>query len=374
MHHAWRHCDHTWHLTLRVLFVGKRHPQQRDLIERPYGRFFHLPTALAARGHEVHVLLCSHRRLPPLELVREGVTWLSRDVRTLGFRQYVQEATRDTAAFRPDWIVGVSDTWYGWLARVLSQRVGARLAVDAYDNYEAYMPWNLPLHWQWRRAIRAAGCVTAAGPQLAALLDRHRDGRKPAAIIAMAADPAFVPHARVPARAALDLPPDVPLIGYSGSWARNRGTDVLLEAFRRVRANLPAARLVLTGRPPAHALAEPGVLPLGYLRDEQLPLALSALDVACVITASTAFGRYSYPAKLCEAMACGVPVVATATEPVCWMLREDKRYLAPVGDPNALADRMLAQMATGQAEYPHLPTWADGARRFEDVLVAAAAG
>ena len=41
------------------------------------------------------------------------------------------------------------------------------------------MRWNLPLHWSWRRAVRVADLVTAAGPQLAAqgfncvLLGRH---------------------------------------------------------------------------------------------------------------------------------------------------------------------------------------------------------
>ena len=71
---------------MRIMFIGKRHPQQRDLIERPYGRFYHLPTALAARGHDVRVVLCSHRRLPALDLKRAGVTWSSQDIRTLGSR------------------------------------------------------------------------------------------------------------------------------------------------------------------------------------------------------------------------------------------------------------------------------------------------
>lgn len=356
---------------MRILFLCKRHPQQRDLIERPYGRFFHLPNGLAARGHDVRVLLCSHRRLPSLALERLGATWLSHDVRTLGLRRYLRQTTSEAIAFRPDWIVGVSDTWYGWLARILSRRTGARYAVDAYDNYEAYMPWNFPLHWQWRYAIRAADCVTTAGPQLASLLDRQRHGRTACVVVPMAADPAFVQRDRRAARAELGLPVGASLIGYSGSWARNRGTHILLEAFRLVRATNPDARLVLTGRPPPDALAEPGVVPLGYLPDSQLPLVLSALNVACVITADTSFGRYSYPAKLCEAMACGIPVVATATKPVCWMLHDDARFIVPVGDARALADRMVANLAAGGATYPCLRSWGDSARHLEGALLAA---
>lgn len=350
---------------LRLLFVCKRHPQQRDLVTRPYGRFVHLPVALAALGHEVAVTLCSHRALASERFERNGVDWASEDVRTSGPAQFLAAVEARTKAFRPDWVIGCSDAWYGPLAQRLSSRQGARLAVDAYDNYEAYMRWNLPLHWFWRRAVRAADLVTAAGPQLAARLDTHRHGKTPTAVVPMAADPMFVPHDRYAARAELGLPVDTVLIGYSGGWANNRGTRVLVEAFRRVRARRSDARLVLTGHPPADVATEPGVIALGYLSDAQLPHALSALDVACVITANTAFGRFSYPAKLCEAVACAVPVVATASEPVRWMLRDDTRFLAPVGDAYGISERILAQLDAPCTEYGALPTWEASARALE---------
>jgi glycosyltransferase involved in cell wall biosynthesis len=354
---------------LRLLFVCKRHPQQRDLVTRPYGRFFHLPTALAARGHEVAVTLCSHRGLPSERFEHAGVDWASEDVRTGGPARFIAALEARGSDFRPDWVIGCSDTWYGILGRRIARHSGARLAIDAYDNYEAYMPWNLPLHWAWRRAVRAADLVTAAGPQLAARLDGHRSrGRPGAQIVPMAADPMFVPGDRIAARVALGLPIDAPLVGYSGGWAGNRGTHVLLEAFRLVRAQQPEARLVLTGRPPPVALAEPGVFPLGYLPDATLPVVLSAIDVACVITADTSFGRYSYPAKLCEAMACEVPVVATATEPVRWMLHDDAPHLAKVGDPRSIADRLLRLLGGHRVRYRDLPTWEASADALEQAL------
>lgn len=355
---------------MRILFVGKRHPQQRDLIERPYGRFYYLPRLLAQRGHDVRVQLYSHRELPAYTLDREGVVWKSFDVRTLGLRALLAHTKQEATAFVPDYIVGCSDAWYGWMAHWLARRSGARLAIDAYDNFEAYMPWNLALHWKWHAAVRAADAVTAAGPELAARLDGYRTGRAPTVIVPMAADPLFVPHDRGMARCELDLPLDAPLIGYCGGWASNRGTSVLIEAFRKVRAARRETRLVLTGRPPSHVLAEDGVLALGYVKDEQLPKVLSALDIACVITADTAFGRYSYPAKLCEAMACRVPVVATGTDPVRWMLKDDERFIVPVGDASAMAKSLLAQLANPvRANYPQLPTWDESAAHFEQALV-----
>lgn len=357
---------------MRLLFLSKRCPQQRDLIERPYGRFFHLPMLLAQAGHAVQVTLCSHAGMPSTAVDRSGVLWTSDDLRILGPLSLMARLEHHSTAFRPDWIIGCSDIWYGLMARRLARRTGARLAVDAYDNFEAYMPWNLPLHLAWRHTVASAHLVTVAGPQLAARLDSHRPGRRPAMIVPMAADPQFVPHGYKESRLALGLPLDAPLIGYMGGWAKNRGTINLITAFRKVRAARPETLLVLTGRPPGWVLEEPGVHPLGYIEDPKLPLALASLDVATVITANTSFGRFSYPAKLCEVIACQVPVAATATEPVRWMLKGDERFLVPVDKPGHLATLILGLLdGPRRISYPTPPSWSDSARQMEAALVAA---
>lgn len=356
---------------MKLLFISKRHPQQRDLIERPYGRFHYLPVALAALGHEVTVLLCSHRKLPSVQVRMSGVDWISEDVRSLGFLTLLDCLARHAKTFQPDWVIGMSDIYYGWLARHLARRNRAKFAIDAYDNYEAYMPWNLPLHLLWRRSIRAADLVTAAGPQLARRLQSHRRGGYPAEVIPMAADPEFRPLDKQACRQALGLPVNAHFIGYVGSWARNRGTTVLIDAFRCARAAQPNLQLLLSGRPPQWVLAEPGVIATGYVTDAQLPTLINALDVACVITADTSFGRYSYPAKLCEAIACGVPVVATATEPVRWMLSDRDEYLVPLSDPKALSERILCQFSTPLAEYGPSESWGNHAQRLSQLLAEA---
>jgi glycosyltransferase involved in cell wall biosynthesis len=353
---------------MKLMFVGKRHPQQRDLIERPYGRFHHLPVELAALGHEVHVALCSHRNLPSAESTMGGVNWTSHDIRPLGLRALMQRIDEAAAAFRPDWVIGISDAQYGWLARRIAIRQRAALAVDAYDDFEAYSPWNLPLHWMWRRAVRDAGLVTAAGPQLAALLQVNRRDGAMVDVLPMAADPEFVPRDRATCRDALGLPTNASLIGYIGSWGSDRGTWMLLDAFRIAREHRPALRLVLSGRPPAQALAQPGVIGVGYVADEQLPLLVAALDVACVVTADTRFGRGSYPAKLCEAMACKVPVAATATEPVRWMLGDRGAHLADVADAPGYARCILGLLDSGANDYPPQATWPEVAQQYDVML------
>jgi glycosyltransferase involved in cell wall biosynthesis len=353
---------------MRLLIVAKRRPQQRDLIERPYGRFYHLPAGMAALGHEVRVLLVSHHRLPSQHARKAEVEWFSDDIRTLGPISLFRTLKDKARTFRPDWVIGMSDAQYGWLARRLANDTGARLAVDAYDNYEAYMPWNVPLHRMWRRAIRHADLVTAAGPQLADLLQSHRVGGEPTHIIPMAADPEFVPLDRQQSRRDLGLEANAKLLGYIGSWSKSRGSSMLIDAFRKMRSNHPGLRLVVSGRPPAEVLQEPGVLGTGYVADAKLPALINALDIACVITANTPFGSYSYPGKLCEAMACGVPVVATSTAPVDWMLGRRAQHLIPTGDVDAFVQRAQELLSKPIADYGVRITWEAQAQQLSRLL------
>ena len=352
---------------MKILAVCKRAPQRRDLIARPYGRFHHLPAALAALGHDVKVLLPDVRRGAEVQTRMAGVDWHAKSLGAAPMRPLAW-LDAEARAFQPDWVMGFSDTWCGWLAARSARLTGARLLLDAYDDYESYMPWNLPLHHLWRAALGRADVVTAAGPQLAAELARRRPGRAPVTVLPMAADPVFRPIDRALCRSRFALPVETPLLGYFGGWGEERGSRLLLDAFERVRSARPDARLVLSGRPPDEVSALPGVTSLGYLPDEDLPHVLNAVNVACIVSADTRFGRCSYPVKLCEAMACSVPAVASATEPIRWMLSRHPHCLVPVGDASAFADAVLSSLALDRIDYGALPDWSTLGRDLERLL------
>jgi len=353
---------------MKILFLCKRRPQGRDLFTRPYGRFFHLPRLLAQNGHEVYSLLLSYQNEPSFQAENNRITWISENLHPSAPCRYYHCACELTRSIRPDWIVGFSDTYYGILAEHLGRKFGIRSAIDAYDNYESYLPWLKPLHLLWRRALNGATVVTAAGPQLAALLNQSRPG-KPVHIVPMAADPGFVPLNRDECRNRMSLPLEERLIGYCGAISRSRGIKLLFEVYEELPRKRPETRLVLSGRKERSVRLPDDVRWLGYLPDEDIPVLLNSMDVFAVISRISAFGRFSYPVKLYEAMACDIPVAATATEPATWILKNRDAFLARPGDPSDLGRKLEQLLMVGRMNYGEVNTWETSADKFQTALL-----
>ncbi len=138
---------------MKILFLSKRRPQGRDLLTRPYGRFFHIPRILSERGHDVCLLLLSYKKEARSRELHSGMTWITESVFPSGPLAYLRCAKKIVEEFKPDWVVGFSDTYYGILAVMLGERYGIGSVIDAYDNYESYIPWLKPLHRLWRKAL-----------------------------------------------------------------------------------------------------------------------------------------------------------------------------------------------------------------------------
>ncbi|MGR8008722.1 glycosyltransferase [Streptomyces hypolithicus] len=150
---------------------------------------------------------------------------------------------------------------------------------------------------------------------------------------------------RAPARAALPLlsalPTGAPLVVCVGRLCRQKGQDVLLEAWPRVTAAVPGARLVLVGDGPDRArltgLAGPGVLFAGAAQDTR-PW-LYAADLA--VLPSRWEGMALAPL---EAMACGRPAVLTDVSGARESLPpgHEAHCLVPPENPPALAAALTA--------------------------------
>ena len=143
-----------------------------------------------------------------------------------------------------------------------------------------------------------------------------------------------VPHARderafdpakfdgAEARRQLGLGEREKLVFFIGTPRPHKG---LLELVAAVAASgVEACRLVVVGTPPdkafGEALARAGGERLTMLEDQPfdaLPGLLAAADLVCLLQdPANAISRFQLPAKLIDALAMGIPVLATATPPI----------------------------------------------------------
>ncbi len=134
----------------------------------------------------------------------------------------------------------------------------------------------------------------------------------------------------------LSTQPRKPVILFVGNDYRRKGGDTLIAAFRRVRQQLPAARLLLVGTPVA--VDEPGIQVLGRIKDRQHIAQLYAQ--ASVFCLPSHFEPFSL--ALIEAMAYGLPCVGTTVggTPEVVVDGQTGLLVAP-GDDTALAAALL---------------------------------
>jgi glycosyltransferase involved in cell wall biosynthesis len=161
------------------------------------------------------------------------------------------------------------------------------------------------------------------------------------------------PEARRAVRAELGLGNDSILIGLFARYSTMKDHGTFLRAAGLVHAQYPDVRFLLAGeditagnRQLTKLLRENSLQQVVYLLGTRrdLPRLMSALDISCLSSWSE-----SFPNVVIEAMACGVPCVATDAGDTRFIVGDTGRVV-PVSAPKALAEAMGAMIAKGAAE------------------------
>ena len=149
--------------------------------------------------------------------------------------------------------------------------------------------------------------------------------------------------------------PAAPVVLFPARLTERKGVFTMLEAFARVRAQIPTARLVLAGEGPrpmrrrvARLISQrrlSGVDAPGFVANMHLQMARA--DVVALPSAADPF-----PVAVLEAMAHAKPVVGTYSGGMADQIADGETgYLVSVGDPEALAARIIELL--GDAETRH---------------------
>lgn len=289
-----------------------------------------------------------------------------------GLIRYVRCAKRLIRDFKPDVILACADSFYGIIGTRLAKKMGTRCVFDLYDNFasfgSAYVPGVLPLY---RLAVRTAEGVTCVSSALKGLVTKRYGRTRPTVVISNAIQTGvFYPRDKNTCRHLLGLPTHATIIGTAGALYRNRGIGALLRGFEQLAAQDSAIHLALAGPRDKtfRSASVDRVHDLGILSPEKVPLLINALDVAVVCNRDSAFGRYCFPQKAYEIMACRIPLVAAGVGTMEELLAAHPESLFAPNNATDLARAVRTQLRTPRVCDMKIPTWDDMAARLEAFL------
>jgi len=228
----------------------------------------------------------------------------------------------------------------GWVAAQVLRASSVPLIVSVHGSDLLALNGRIARSAQ-RAALARADVVTVNSEATARILSaRFPDVRAPILTLPMGYDPAVFSAASLETARRPD-------VLYVGRLSRQKGADVLVEAFARLLARVPSATLSLVGdgpeRPRLLALVrslglESRVTLPGALPEERVARHYRESAVTAVPSRDDASGAEGQGLVAIEAMACGCPVVASRSGGLTSLLGDDARgLLVPPGDAAALA-------------------------------------
>jgi glycosyltransferase involved in cell wall biosynthesis len=353
---------------MRILVLTKRQYTNLDLLDDCFGRLREIPLALAKAGHKVAGICLSYRNLKEGTYLDgdEGATvqWQSLNAKRLlpsGRTSYWRQIDDIVEQFKPDLIWGCSDALHVISGAYLAKKYSIKLIVDLYDNFESFFATRLPgITPLFRKAVQSAQAVTCVSFPLKKYVQETMGYRGPVKVIENAIpDNLFFPMEQVACRRTLGLPESGKFIGTAGHISKSRGIETLFRAFEILARERSDVRLALAGRCDKKlSLPESDrFLFLDQIPPQKVPIFISSLDVNVICNRDSSFGRYCFPQKFYEAIACKVPVIAAEVGTMKELLKNTSHGLYKPDDVNSLVTALRLQLKNPELLSLEVPTW-----------------
>jgi glycosyltransferase involved in cell wall biosynthesis len=351
-----------------------------DVISDRYGRLYHLPYELSCLSHNVQCYCLRYptrvsgygnedQHSPPAGKLR----WYSEYAGKIGqhIPGYIRKLAQVVKTTQPDVLIGSSDLLHAIITYIVARVTKTPYFIDLYDNYESFGMSRIPgIVWAYRKALRSADGVFTVSNPLRDYIYGIAPKTNVLTIESTISAGFFSPTPTSEARKALNLPQDKILIGTAGSLSRNRGTEHLYTAFLTVKKTYEKACLVLAGPidgnpPPEH----PDILYLGELPHTHVPQLFNSLDVAVICMKDDNFGKFAFPQKAYEILACNVPVISAAVGALKDIFKDYPECLYTADNATDLAKKITYLLQHQTKPEVLIPTWKDQAIKLEEAIM-----
>lgn len=367
----------------KLLVITKRQYTNKDLINDKYGRVRELPLHLTNNKIEIKGYCLSYRRRPNETIIdideslQGHVAWCSISLGRFyipGLILYVFQLLKEIKSNKPDAIWATSDAPHVVLGFFLGKIFNIPCIVDLYDNYEAFSLTNMPIVLQlYRYTIKHADSISCVSRPLKDKINtRYQPNGELFIIENGIPDNVFIPLEKTKCRHILGLPTNAKIIAYTGAIDKNRGIDFLLSTFLLVLAKKPDTHLVLAGHGKRSnpAMQHPNVHDLGVVSYDLIPTIINAADVNIILNQNNNFGKFCFPQKFFEIVACGTPLLAPSIGVTQELLNSQPDLLY---DPTNLVDfknKIIAQVQNPLLANVRAITWAEQAEKLACCVTA----
>ncbi len=300
-----------------------------------------LAMAQAGRGDAVAIVVTG-----PRGGLSQETTWNGLSVHRFDFRTAVEERKIEKVVAVLNAMKNLRKTFRPDVTHVHMWGPGALLHMQTKKT--ASSPWVVTVHAPVPKAAHGStdnvGNILRSASAVAAVSDYSRQNIL--SHTGTASRVRLIYNAvRMPNRSFAALPWEPPLLLCMGRMVPEKGFDVAIEALARVHAQIPEARLVITGDGPERTSLECraealGVADrtefLGWVAADQLP---NVLDRSTIMLVPSRGGVELFGLVAAEAALAGRPVVAARTGGLSEVVLDGRTgLLVPADDSDAMAN------------------------------------
>ena len=330
---------------MKILVLMKRFGTNKDLVMQNFGRQIRLFEHIKKLGHNVEFFCMDYKKLESKKIRKNNINYDIEPFSLAKFSVFLKKLDLLLSANKYDIIVASTSPILGIIGYFYSRKYKIRIVYELQDSFDVYDEYKIPLVKQIDKYVTKNSDIVVCASN--ALMNKVKKFRKRSVyVIENGIEPdLFRPLDKIKCRKMLGLPLDAKIIVYIGHITKLRGFDTLLAAFSKVRKIHPDSYLLVSGQIDKDvSINHENVLFKALPKRKQVAMAINAGDVAVIPDSRNAFTEYSFPYKLVEYMACGVPIVATDVGDMSLVLKKYDGSLCKPDDADELSKKIIAKL------------------------------